>query len=340
MSRVMLGASVLLAIACCSSWTNLSAQEAADPFGAAADGSAGADGGAGGYGATGGRGGDGASGGRGGSGGYGGAGGYGGRGGDGGGGETEAATEYGGRGGAGGRGGRGGHGGEYGGGYGGEYGGGRFGGGEYGGRGYGMEVSNSAKRIEAALREPLKAPLEYEDQPLNEIINTLRDDYEIPIVFDDAALEEVAISPDTEVTISLRNISLRSALNLILRQPGLEDLTYAVNDEVLLITTEEKANERLIVAVYRVDDLVDVDAERKTEKNSPFSPLVKVITQSVEYDTWMANGSGEGEIHLMKPGILVVSQTQNVQIQVVDLLAKLRETRKSIEQKNSSPFGF
>ena len=334
MSRVMLGASVLLAIACFSSWMNLSAQGAdpADPFGGATDGADGADGGAGGYGAAGGRGGEGGYGGRGGGGGRGGRGGYGG-----GYGEAEAATEYGGRVGAGGRGGRGGYGGEYGG----EYGGGRFGGGEYGSRGYGMEVPNAAKRIEAALRETLKAPLEYEDQPLNEIISILQEEYEIPIIFDNAALEEVAISPDTEVTINLRNITLRSALNHILRQPGLEDLTYAVNDEVLLITTEEKANERLIVAVYQVDDLVDVDSERKTDKQSPFSPLVKVITQSVEYDTWMANGhNGEGEIHLMKPGILVVSQTQNVQIQVVDLLAKLRETRKSIEQKNSSPFGF
>jgi hypothetical protein len=202
-----------------------------------------------------------------------------------------------------------------------------------------MEASSSAKRIEAVLNEKMKTPLEYENQPLNEVVSALQEEYDIPIMFDTAALEEVAISPDTEVTISLRNLTLRSALNHILRQPGLEDLTYAVNDEVLLITTEEKANERLIVAVYQVDDLVDVDAERKTEKNSPFSPLVKVITQSVEHDTWMANGSGEGEIHLMKPGILVVSQTQNVQIQVVDLLAKLRETRKSIEQKNSKPEG-
>lgn len=203
-----------------------------------------------------------------------------------------------------------------------------------------MEAPVAAKRIEAALQESLKSLMQFEDQPLNEVISALQEQFDIPIMFDTAALEEVAISPDTEVTISLRNISLRSALNHILRQPGLEDLTYAVNDEVLLITTEEKANERLIVAVYQVDDLVDVDAERKTEKNSLFSPLVKVITQSVEYDTWMANGSGEGEIHLMKPGILVVSQTQNVQNQVVDLLAKLRETRKSIEQKNSNKGNF
>ncbi len=318
MSRVMLGASLLLAIACFSSWMSLSAQDAkpADPlFGPATDGADGADGGGGGYGTAGGRGGEGGYGGKGGAGGAGGRGGYGGGGEYG---EREAASEYGGE--MGGRGRR----------------GGRFG----GGRGYWGEMPSDTNRIEAALQEPLKAPLEYEDQPLNEVISALQEQYDIPIMFDSAALEEVAISPDMEVTFSFRNISLRSALNHILRQPGLEDLTYTIDDEVLLITTEEKANERLIVAVYQVDDLVDVDAERKTEKNSPFSPLVKVIMQSVEYDTWMSNGSGEGEIHLMKPGILVVSQTQNVQNQVVDLLAKLRETRKSIEQKNSNKGSF
>ena len=111
-------------------------------------------------------------------------------------------------------------------------------------------------RIEAALDEQLKSPLQYEDQPLNEVIDTLQEEYDIPILFDVAALEEVAIAPETEVTINLRDISLRSALNLMLRQPGLEDLTVVIDEEVLLITTEEKANEKLTVEVYRVDDLI------------------------------------------------------------------------------------
>ena len=122
-----------------------------------------------------------------------------------------------------------------------------------------MDLSASSKaeeRIQAALRETLKARLVYEEQPLNEILELLAEDYEIPIVFDHAGLNELAISPDTEVTVNLQNISLRSALNHMLRQPGLEDLTYTVEDEVLLITTVEKANESLKVKVYPVADLV------------------------------------------------------------------------------------
>jgi len=116
--------------------------------------------------------------------------------------------------------------------------------------------SKAEERISSALREPLKAPLDYVDQPLSDILNTLSDDFEIPIVFDDSALDEVAVSPETEITVNLYNITLRSALNLMLKKPGVEDLTYVIDEEVLLITTEDRANETLKVKVYPVADLV------------------------------------------------------------------------------------
>lgn len=229
-----------------------------------------------------------------------------------------------------------------GGGYGGEGGYGRGGfGGEYGGRqqrdrersvSTTISDSKAEEKIEAVLNELLKSPLQYEDQPLNEVINTLQDEYDIPIIFDNVALDEVAISPDTEVTINLRNISLRSALNLILKQPGLEDLTYVVSEEVLLITTHERANATLVVQVYRVEDLVNNYSQVPggNQKN-PFSSLSQVISSCVESDSWMTNGRGEGEIKLMQPGMLVVSQTRHVQEQVRELLEKLRETQAEIE---------
>ncbi|MDZ4656149.1 MAG: STN domain-containing protein [Bythopirellula sp.] len=247
-------------------------------------------------------------------------------------------------GGAGGRGGEGAYGGR-----------GRYGG-EDGGRGdnlFGADEGTSKERrsrktntsrlglseeaIEAALQEPLKAPMQYEEQPLNEIINELQEVYNLPIVFDRVALDEVAVSPDTEVTINLRNISLRSALNLMLRQQGLEDLTYVVDEEVLLITTEEKANEKLIVQVYQVDDLVnDYSQQPSGNEKNPYSSLVQVIMGSVEYNTWMANESGEGTVQLMQPGMLVVSQTRMVHEKLGALLEKLRQTRKSIDQSTNS----
>ncbi len=114
----------------------------------------------------------------------------------------------------------------------------------------------SEERIESALRENLKTALFHEGDPLNDVLKVIADEYDIPIVFDKAALEEVSISSDSEVSIDVRNITLKSALNILFKEPGLEDLTYVIDDEVLLITTKEKANETLKVKVYPVADLV------------------------------------------------------------------------------------
>jgi hypothetical protein len=195
----------------------------------------------------------------------------------------------------------------------------------------GMEMS-AAQRIESVLQQPLKAPLQYEDQPLNEILNTLQDEYELPILIDLKALEAVAISPDAQVTINLRNMSLRSALNLILRQPALDGLVYTIDNEVLMVTTEDYANDRLVVAVYRVDELVKDEVDYAPGQPGPYSPLVQVIASCVANHTWAINGSGEGQIHLMPPGILVVSQTKQVHAEVEALLGKLMSVRSNMEK--------
>jgi hypothetical protein len=197
------------------------------------------------------------------------------------------------------------------------------------------QATSAAAHIEAALIRPLKSPLQYEDQPLNEVITVLAEEYDIPILFDNAALESVAISPESEISINLRNITLRSALNLMLRQPGLEELTFIIDDEVLLITTKEKANERMTVEVYRVDDLTRGIQQSFGGDKNPYSSLVEVVTHCVAFDTWMVNGSGEGEVRLMQPGILVVSQTHRVHEQVQQLLEKLRTVRAEVDEDDN-----
>jgi tetratricopeptide (TPR) repeat protein len=114
-------------------------------------------------------------------------------------------------------------------------------------------------RIEKALRSQLnQAGMEYLDAPLSDVVKQLQDEYHIPILLDKPALEEAAIPPEQPVTISLNNVSLRSALRLLLKQLG---LTYVIKDEILVITTKEAAEKELVVKVYPVADLVlPVDA--------------------------------------------------------------------------------
>jgi general secretion pathway protein D len=59
--------------------------------------------------------------------------------------------------------------------------------------------------------------------------------------------------------------------------------------------------------------------------NADFDSLIDLIVSTVEYDSWMENGSGQGEIQEFATNLsLVVSQTQNVHEQIVDLLEQLR----------------
>jgi hypothetical protein len=66
-------------------------------------------------------------------------------------------------------------------------------------------------------------------------------------------LEEIGLSADQPVSITLKNVTLRSFLRLMLREL---DLTYMIKDEVMQITTIEAAEQNLVNKVYPVGDLV------------------------------------------------------------------------------------
>ncbi len=111
-------------------------------------------------------------------------------------------------------------------------------------------VGNTAK-IRKALDE--KTKIDFTDQPLQDVITYLHDLHGIEIQLDLKALEDASIGPDTPVTRNLQGITLRSALRLML---GALDLTYIIKNEVLLITTPDKAANELNTKVYPVADLV------------------------------------------------------------------------------------
>lgn len=192
----------------------------------------------------------------------------------------------------------------------------------------------STDYIEEILDEPLRGPLQFENQPLNEVIDFIKKEYMMPMMIDIAHLEEVAISPDTKITIDLEHISLRSALNIITQQPGLEDTCFAVINEMPMITTEEHAADSMFVRVYPTEDFVyNNGSPRGGTAWAEYSPLVALITDCVARDTWSENGSGAGEIQTIKPGILIVTQQYRVHVEIEKLLTDLRRELKVIEKQ-------
>src|SRR5690606_15950352 len=103
-----------------------------------------------------------------------------------------------------------------------------------------LEASDSARaeaKIMAALDKTVTV-FDFNETPLSDVAARLREDYSIPVVLDFRGLEEATISTDVPITKRLSGISLRSALNLMLRDRG---LAWIVTNEVLMITTQEEA---------------------------------------------------------------------------------------------------
>ena len=74
--------------------------------------------------------------------------------------------------------------------------------------------------------------------PLSSVMKFFKENHQVPIVIYEKALEGVNITPDEPITLDLPAVSFRSALNLILEPL---ELTYVIENEVLLITSKAKA---------------------------------------------------------------------------------------------------
>jgi hypothetical protein len=172
-------------------------------------------------------------------------------------------------------------------------------------------------RIEKALASPLNAAgLDYSDVPLKEVADALSSDYNIPIQIDRNELEEAGIAVDVAVNVNLHNVSLRSALDLMTKSLH---VTYTIDHEVLLITTQEAVERDLKICVY------DVRAITENGNDKVVESLKEMVASCVAPETWAANGGGQAEIRDIKPGLLVVSQTQDVHQKIHDLLATIHK---------------
>ena len=95
--------------------------------------------------------------------------------------------------------------------------------------------------------------VDFAETPLEEALRELEQVHGIDIYLDRVALDTAQIDPQAPISIELKEISLRSALKLILKEL---DLTYVIRDEVLQVTTVEEAEANPVTKVYPVGDLV------------------------------------------------------------------------------------
>jgi type II secretory pathway component GspD/PulD (secretin) len=120
----------------------------------------------------------------------------------------------------------------------------------------GIRLPNLRDERELEIERELEKPvpnLNFKDIPLGRAIDDLASLTNMNIVPDVAALKEHGISLTQPLTLKVENISLKSALNLLLKQAH---LTYMIKDQVLQITTPDQAIGKYVRKVYPVADLV------------------------------------------------------------------------------------
>lgn len=181
-------------------------------------------------------------------------------------------------------------------------------------------------RAEAAIEAALKSTtqLEFIETPLQDVIDYLKDKHQIEIQLDKKAMEDAGIGTDTPVTKNLKNVTLRSALNMMLRELG---LAWTIENEVLLITTAEREQETLATRVYDVADLV-VCRDSKDKLWDDYEPLIELITTGVGDKSWGRRGGpaslAGGSVGTAK--VLVVRAPREMQREVSELLEHIRAT--------------
>lgn len=172
------------------------------------------------------------------------------------------------------------------------------------------------QRIEAELEH--KTQLEFIEVSLSDVFLHLAERHKIPILLDDRALDGVGISSDTPITQSLKGLSLRATLNLMLKEL---ELTWVIEDGVLVITTIEEAESQWLPVGYVVRDLADLAGSTVQD----YDRLIETVTSTAAPETWSENSQFDGVV-FEAADLMIFTQSPAGQREIAGLFASLRQS--------------
>jgi hypothetical protein len=96
-----------------------------------------------------------------------------------------------------------------------------------------------SRAAEQAIQKRLEQPVNvnFQDTPLKQVFDDLHNHFGLPIVIDGPALAEDGVNLDRPVSFKVEQVSLKSALNLLLHQVH---LTYVIQDGAVRVTPKER----------------------------------------------------------------------------------------------------
>lgn len=180
-----------------------------------------------------------------------------------------------------------------------------------------------ADKIRAAMLQETR--LEFPNTPLRDALNFLADMHDINVIIDEQALSAAAVDVDDAIDIVLSGISLGDALNILLEP---YDLTYVTTNDVLLVTTTDRAAREVDTRSYDVSAVVG--------ENGYATEAAEVLTQLLEPRSALAGAliaaEGKPPVPLPQPRVvpfkqkLLVTASLADQRRVEEILRLMEET--------------
>lgn len=189
------------------------------------------------------------------------------------------------------------------------------------------------QRILQALEKPVT--VDFKEMPLEGVLAFLEDLAKIPIMLDRVGLEKAKIEPGTRISLQVSKVSLRSALQLLLRNV---DLVYTIQDEVLLVTSPERVAKELSTRVYPVADMA-IWGPSSGKTACDLEALSQLIKQTLQPATW-DEVVGPGSIvpaEFVGVKALVVRQTCEAHKEIAALLATLQTVAEQVAKGDTTP---
>lgn len=174
--------------------------------------------------------------------------------------------------------------------------------------------------IDDMLKKPLGRSVDFQETSFRDAIAKLRDLAAIDLLMDLRGIEDAGIDSDAAFTARVPvGAPLAAVLDMVVRDMG---LAWIVRDDLIEITTPDRADQRLFVHVHDVSDLAAAPGG--------LALLGDTIKRAVHPETWKENG-GPGVIapDAASGTALVVSNSWRVQRRIaglVDVLRRLKAT--------------
>ncbi len=155
-------------------------------------------------------------------------------------------------------------------------------------------------------------------------------------------LEGAGIDRSALVTLHLKNVTLRQALDHILDDAGggTVAMAHVIDGGAIVVTTEEDTSRSTKTVAYDVRDLINPEPGKSRQDS--VDRLVKVIETVAVPQSWTDNGGTVGTISELN-GKLVIQQTSTGHEKVAELLKLLKDERPAantadlITQGGASP---